>query len=86
MPVARTDAFRLIVDLSAPRDCSVNAGIPDSAACVSYGKLATILEELVVRGPSTLLAKIDFARAYRQIPVSEADRRLLGISLRARGS
>ena len=29
LPVARTDAFRLIVDLSAPRDRSVNAGIPD---------------------------------------------------------
>ena len=82
LPVASgptTDAFRLIVDLSAPKDKSVNDGIPDEHAKVKYTSLSSILDELVERGPDTLLGKIDFKRAYRSVAVKVEDRMLLGI-------
>ena len=78
-PRLKTDAYRIIVDLSSPQGRSVNAGIPDAEAKVSYCSLSSILDELVKRGPSTLLGKIDFKRAYRQLAVHVDDRKLLGM-------
>ena len=74
-----TDEFRLIVDLSHPHGRSVNDGIPDAAASVSYCSLDSVLQELERRVAGTLLSKVDFKRAYRQVPVAPEDRRLLGL-------
>lgn len=71
--------YRLIVDLSHPPNVSVNDGIGDEEARVSYCSLQSILDEVVELGPKALLGKIDFARAYRQVPVHPDDRQLLGM-------
>ena len=76
-----TDDYRLIVDLSYPYGKSINDGIPDEFAKVSYTSLGSIIDKLIASGPDTLLGKIDFKRAYRQVPVAASDRWMLGIQV-----
>ena len=75
----KTDNFRLIVDLSHPRGLSVNAGIPDHEASVAYVTIASVLESLHDKGPSTLFGKFDIKRAFRLVPVHPEDQHLLGM-------
>ena len=76
----RENAWRLIVDLSAPDTLSVNDGISPELCSLEYTKISDVVTELNKMGPGTLLAKIDIKSAYRIIPVHPADRHLLGMS------
>jgi hypothetical protein len=69
----------LIVDLSAPTGESVNAHISDEDSTVTYISLHKVVGQLWRAGRGALMFKLDIARAYRQVPVSEKDRHLLGI-------
>ena len=71
--------WRLILDLSHPTGYSVNDGIAKELSTLQYASVddaARIISDL---GPGTMLAKIDIAHAYRNIPVHPADRHLLGM-------
>ena len=76
----RENAWRLIVDLSAPDTLSVNHGISPELCSLEYTKIGDVVTELNKMGAGTLLAKIDIKSAYRIIPVHLADRHQLGMS------
>ena len=73
---------RIIMDLSWPRGRSVNDGICilGNAAAVHYPSIDNLLNIVVDLGPSCLLFKTDFSRAYRLLPTCPGDLGLLGYS------
>lgn len=71
---------RRIHHLSHPPGKSVNDGIPIQFGEIHYssvGEVITIIQEL---GEGAVMLKLDFADAFRQIPVSPLDTPLLGFS------
>ena len=71
--------WRLIVDLSAPANHSVNDGIEAQLCSLEYtsaDQAAGIIKEL---GHRCRLAKIDIKSAYRIVPAHPEDRLLLGM-------
>ena len=71
--------WRLIVDLSAPANHSVNDGIEAQLCSLEYTSVdqaAGIIKEL---GHRCRLAKIDIKSAYRIVPAHPEDRLLLGM-------
>ena len=80
IPKKHRNAWRLIVDLSAPDTLSVNDGISPELCSLEYTKISDVVTELNKMGPGTLLAKIDIKSAYHIIPVHPADRHQLGMS------
>ena len=71
--------WRLIVDLSHPKDESVNDGIPKYLCSLKYITLEDAIQQILALGPGSLLAKIDIKSAFRLLPVHPADRHLLGM-------
>lgn len=71
--------WRLILDLSHPENSSVNDGISCDLCSLSYLKLDEVADAILQFGRGALLAKLDLANAYRIVPVSPADRHLLGM-------
>ena len=79
IPKKATGSWRLIVDLSSPRNHSVNDGIIPEWASLTYISVEMIAERVKALGQGSLLAKVDVKSAFRNIPVHPADRRLLGM-------
>lgn len=73
------DKWRLITDLSYPKHCSINDGIPKSLCGLSYVTIDDAINKIMELGPGTLLAKLDVKSAFRLIPVHPADRHLLAM-------
>jgi hypothetical protein len=73
------DKFRLILDLSHPPEASVNEGISKSDSSVTFQSVADVIDMVLRGGRGTRMFKFDVARAYRNVPVHEGDRRLLGM-------
>ena len=71
--------FRLIVDLSAPPDFSVNDGISTALCSLRYVTVDRAARLVKDYGQGALMAKIDLQSAYRHIPVHPEDQHLLGI-------
>ena len=71
------DKWRLIVDLSYPKDFSVNDGIPGSLCSLKYITVDDAVKQVSLLGPGTLMAKIDIKSAFRLLPVHPANRHLL---------
>ena len=69
--------WRLIVDLSSPREHSVNDGINKGLCSLKYASVENAVQRIWSMGKHELLAKIDIQHAYRNIPVHEEDRLLL---------
>ena len=69
----------LIVDLSAPDGASVNDGIRSDLCSMKYITVEHAIRAVIAKGESALLAKVDVARAYRNIPFHPDDRWLLGV-------
>ena len=84
IPKSTEGEWRLILDLSYPKGASVNDGISDSDAHVQYLNLDTVIEKIVEGGRGTLLSKFDVAHAYRNVPINEEDRPLLGMQWRGK--
>ena len=76
------DKWRLIVDLSHPKEASVNDGIIRQLCSMSYTTVDEATQKVASLGPGSLLAKIDIKRAFRLIPVHPADRHLLAMRWR----
>lgn len=71
--------LRLINHLSWPDGLSVNDGIPDDEAHISYDMFERAVQDLLETGPGSLLAKLDLKDAFRHIPVRSADWHHLGM-------
>ena len=69
--------WRLIVNLSAPDDFSVNDGIDGSLTSLTYVKVDDIIEQVLSLGKGSLMAKMDIESAFRIVPVHPDDRPLL---------
>ena len=76
----QSNKWRLILDLSFPQSTSVNDGIDPARCSLSYASIDDAAHIIAQMGPNTLLAKIDIAKAYRNISVNPRDRILLGMS------
>ena len=76
--------WQLIVDLSYPRDYSVNAGISEELASITYAHVDDAIECIKILGVGTMLIKMDLESAYKQIPVHPGEKHLLGVSWEGR--
>ena len=72
--------IRLILDLSSPRNASVNDGISKEDYSVSYSSFDDAVELLRQLGASSFMSKIDIKHAFRVCPVRQEDFHLLGFS------
>ena len=71
--------WRLIIDLSAPENHSVNDGIAPESCTLSYTTVDCAAELVRSRGRGALLAKLDIESAYRIVPIHPDDRCVLGM-------
>ena len=76
--IRRPNRWRLIMDLSAPRGCSVNDGISKDSSTCHYASVDQPASQIYSWGKGTLMAKMDIKQAYRNIPIAPEDRHLLG--------
>ena len=74
----------LIVDLSYPRDHSVNTGISEELASIAYAHVDDAIECIMTLGVGTMLIIMDLDSTYRHIPVHPGDHHLLGVSWEGR--
>ena len=74
--------WRLIVDLSAPDEHSVNAGIPTELCSLRYPSLDAAARLIMTQGRGALMSKLDIKEAYRMVPVHPDDWFLLGMRWR----
>jgi len=63
-----------------PKGSIVNDGISKEDCSFHYASVDLAVEHISQSGPGTLMAKMDIARAYRNISVAPSDRRLLGLA------
>lgn len=80
IPKKSANSFRLIHDLSFPKNQSVNSGIPPHSRTVHYESFDSAIKYIVTQGPQVLLMKCDILNAFRIVPVHPDDRPLLGLS------
>ena len=78
VPKKEVGEFRLIHDLSYPRQQSVNSHIPDELRHVHYETLDDLVELVKIHGRGSLIAKADIESAFRIIPIHPSDHYLLG--------
>ena len=84
---AGSDSRRVILDLSWPKDASVNAGIDkDSYLGVDFNltfpTIDHITNEIKKMGRGCYLYKVDVSRAFRHVKVDPSDYDLLGVKWR----
>ena len=76
----KPDSWRLIIDLSHPHNHSINDGIPSSLCSIKYISIDNAINQILLLGKGTMMAKIDIKSAFRLLPVHPADRHLLMMS------
>lgn len=79
VPKKEAGKFRLIHDLSFPKGCSVNDGIPNDIKSVSYEPLDLAIAYIMSQGPGVTVSKVDIKSAFRICPVHPDDWHLLGL-------
>ena len=79
IPKSTSGKWRLIVDLSFPEKVSINDGISKVSASMVYSSVEDAARMLWQAGKGALMAKIDVANAFRNVPVHPDDRHLLGM-------
>ena len=79
IPKKTPGKWRLIVDLSSPEERSVNDGVDEKYCSLHYVSVDDAAKAIVAKGQGSLLAKVDIASAYRNIPIHPDDRCLLGM-------
>ena len=80
IPKKGQDAWRLIVDLSSPKGRSVNDGIREELASLSYVTIDQVCNKILELGQGTSMAKTDVKSAFRIVPIHPGDRELLGLN------
>ena len=71
--------WRMIADLSSPKDSSVNDGICTELASLQYTSIDDLAALIVAEGKGSFLVKADIKEAYRMVPVHPEDQHLLGV-------
>ena len=79
IPKKTPGKWRLIIDLSSPEGASVNDGVSTDLCSMKYISVEHATRAVTAKGQGALLAKVDVARAYRNIPIHPDDRWLLGM-------
>ena len=74
--------YRLIHNLSFPRDKSINAHIDKSLAAVKYETFDYFINLVQEVGRGAMMAKCDIEEAFRFIPINPDDYHLLGFTWR----
>ena len=69
VPKKTPNSFRFIVDLSSPKGASINEGIDDVFAQVSYASLAEAIQLVILSGQGAFMAKTDIEKAFRLLPL-----------------
>ena len=77
----KTGGFRLITHLSYPPGLSVNDGIDDALASVTYSNFDNAVGIIKMLGKGALLGKFDVKSAFRLLPLEIRAFPLLGIKL-----
>lgn len=72
--------FRIIHDLSYPKNNSVNTYIHKENSVVQYDTIDWVINLVQQYGPCCLIAKIDIEDALRIIPINPSDYHLMGFS------
>ena len=72
---------RLIFNLSAPRNFSVNSNIPEAHRSTQYCNITDAALWLTEcdSGNNAFMAKVDLSDAYRMVPIKHSDWRFLGM-------
>ena len=73
----KSGGYRMITNLSSPAGSSINDGICDVFARVSYASLDTAINLILEAGQNPFLAKSDIKSAFRLIPIDSAQYHLL---------
>ena len=76
----RENAWRRIVDSSAPDTLNVKDAISPEQCSLEYTKISDVVAEPNKMGPGTLLAKIDIKSSYCITLVYPVDRHLMGMN------
>ena len=79
IPKGHTGKWRLTVDLSHPKDHSINDGISKPLCSLKYVTIDDAIKEIIQLSRGAFLAKIDIKSAFRLLPVHPADRNMLGM-------
>lgn len=82
VPKKTSGTFRMITNLSSPKGTSINDGILDEFAEVSYASITDALELIRQCNTSPFLAKLDIKHAFRLIPLLSSQLNLLCIKWR----
>ena len=82
VPKKEPEDFRLIHDLSYPKDNSVNSHIAPEFSAVSFEMLDDCIRIMLELGKGCLIAKADLNDAFRIIPISPLDYHLLGFKFK----
>ena len=61
--------FRIIIDMSSPKNASTNNNIRRQFTHVAYSSVEDVAHLMQYLGTSSLLAKTDINEAYRIIPI-----------------
>ena len=72
--------FRIIVDMSSPKNASINDNIRRQHTHVAYSSVEDAAHLMQHLGINALLAKIDVKEAYRIIPIHSDDRPFLELN------
>ncbi len=80
VPKSQPNTWRMIVDLSFPRDHSINDGISSELSSITYASIDDAIQRILQLGRGTQLVKLDLKNAYRIIPVHPQDQHLLAIA------
>lgn len=80
VPKSEPGKFRIIHDLSYPKNNSVNTNIPKENSVVQYDTIDWVINLVQHYGPYCLMAKTDIEDAFRIIPINPSDYHLLGFS------
>ena len=75
----QTRKWWLIVDLSSPKEGSINGGINTELSSLSYASVDHLAALIVTAGRSSSMVKADIQEAYRMVPVHPEDQHLLGV-------
>lgn len=80
VPKKEPGHYRLIHDLSFPKNNSVNSHIDPSFSTVHYELLDVCVEKVRALGSGCFIAKADLKDAFRIIPIHPSNYRLLGFT------
>ena len=82
IPKSHFGKWHLVVDLSYPKQKSVNDGILKKLCSLTYITIDDAVRKIVQLGPGTELAKIDVKGAFCLVPVNPLDCHLLTMEWR----